>query len=79
MVDAATCYKEKNAIFGDLNMRLFTEPNTVLHEPIRDLLDEFDTNFFQKRKTRGDVPVPDVGKWIDECDEKSRAQVSCIS
>jgi len=85
MVDAATCRKEKlDVLFNGLDMHLFTEPNTLLQEPIRDLLRLFesqrreraDAYYFQKRTIKGSVPVPDVGGWIDECDKKIRAQVS---
>ena len=79
MVDAATCYEKKLATLADLHMHPFTLPNKPLQEPIRDLLGEFDLYIFQKRRTRGDVPVPDVGGWIDECDKKIRAHVMCFA
>ena len=80
MVDAATCRKEKlDVLFNGLDMHLFTEPNTLLQEPIRDLLRLLLIYYFQKCMTKGGVPVPDVGGWIDECDKKIQAQVSCFA
>jgi serine/threonine protein kinase len=79
MIDATTCYQEKRYILENLHLHPFTEPNNLLQEPIRGLLDRLDTYIFEKRKTRGKVPVPDIDRWIDECDKEIRAQASCIS
>ena len=79
MVDKTTCYKNKQYVIKRLDEHPFTEPNKLLQEPIQDLLDEFDSYMIRKRKTRGNVPVPDVGVWIDECDKKIRAKVSCFA
>jgi hypothetical protein len=79
MVDADTCYIRKLLVIQRLHQYPFTEPNNLLQEPIRGLLDRLDTYIFEKRKTRGKVPVPDIDRWIDECDKEIRAQASCIS
>jgi len=79
MVNAKTCYQEKRTVLEDLHLYAFTEANKVLQEPIRDILDKFDTLYFQKRKNRGKALDLDIGGWMDECDKEIRDQVSCTS
>ena len=76
MVDATTCYMKKRTVTEDLQLYPFTEPNELLQEPIRNLVIKIEIHKFQKRFSGGEIPVPDAGVWIDECDRKIRAQVS---
>ena len=70
--DATTCHEEKSALFGHLHLHPFTEPNELLQEPIRALLNKFGKHYFQKLFGE-QVPVSDVGGWVDGCDKKIRA------
>jgi serine/threonine protein kinase len=78
MVDADTCYKNRFLVIQDLHQYRFTEPNKLLQEPIRHLLDTLSIHLihtiFLKRKTRGEVPPPDIGEWVDDCDKKIMGQ-----
>ena len=76
MVDATSCYMKKRTVTEDLQLYPFTEPNELLQEPIRNLLIKFEIHNFQKRFGGGEILVPDVGVWTDECDKKIRAEVS---
>jgi len=76
MADARTCFKKKLAVLQELDRYPFTKPNEYLQEPIRGLLDKFDTYIYQKRKSRGEVPVPDIDGWMEECNNAIMAKVS---
>ena len=86
MVDATTCFKNKQYVLEDLQQHPFTEPNKLLQEPIRNLLKKFkihnmksEIHNFQKQFGGGELPVPDAGVWIDECDKEIKDPAECIS
>ena len=73
MVDAVTCFKEKHSILRWLDLHPFTEPNELLQQPIRDIFGKLNIHH-----SRGEVPLPDIGRWMDDCNKAIMAQVCTV-
>jgi serine/threonine protein kinase len=79
MVDAVTCYQKKRYAIENPHLHPFTKPNEHLQQPIRDILAKINIHHLQKLIAGGEIPLPDIGGWVDGCDKAIRAQVPCIS
>ena len=75
MVDAVTCLQKKAHTLRTLRLHPFTQPNELLQEPIRDILAKINMHDFKKGMAGGEVPDPDIGGWMGECNKAIRAQV----
>jgi len=78
MVDASTCCMRKRDAIRKLPRHSFTEPNALLQMPIRDILTKIRIHYLQKdvkEITGEEVPVMDVGGWMDDCNKAIVAKV----